>query len=391
MKYSSLFIFIVIIGIAIIVMTSMKIFTKEKTKGSAAKATKKPKKESMTNGIIENMETSKQYLSYNDMYHDRYDGPVSPGMTPGITTTPPTTNMYNTGYDEEEDTYTTPTPTPTLTLTPTLTPIPTASTCDIFSNTNAELSKYFQTSFIGMMEPIMQRVMDDITNSVSSAKTCNSTLSPTEYPYVIKCPGCDISNGVCINCGGKGGRGTSEDDSLGGVTNNLIDTTGDVASGIIQGTGNAVSSVVKGVTDLGDTALNDATLLGVGGELLGSQIVDTAGNLALDAGDGIYNLANNEDEGDEENGGTGINNYNQSGQQGTGGIPFGSLLTAQNNVYTTQEGDEGAGTVQQQQQQQGITTPPTNGGIDNYSAYGALIPKGSNFVPLVASFSAFAK
>ena len=372
MKYSSLFIFTVIIGIAIILMTSMKIFTQGHKKGSWAGVTKgMKKKESMTDDIFENMTTNKKYKSYKEMYDDTYD------------------DIYGVMEDEEdeeeeeeEEDYVSPSPSNTniVEITPSKYK---ASTCDVFSSTNAELSNYFQNSFVGMMEPIIKRVMDDITNSVSSAKSCNSKISSAGYPYAVSCPDCDISNGVCINCGGNGGSGTRN--SVGGVTNNLIDTTGNIAS-----------DVVKGVAGLGETVVNDATLLGVGGEMLGSQVVDTVGNLALNAGQGVYNLANNS--------ATGVGGENQSGGQGAGGIPFGSLLSSnsaetmnQNASGVPSQGEEASqGEEKASSSSSQIMTPPvTSGGgvpgIDNYSAFGALVPKGSNFVPLVASFNAFAK
>jgi hypothetical protein len=317
---------------------------------------------------------------------------------------------------------------------------------DPFYNTTNEISQVFQSSFVGMISPIMERVMENISNTVlnsiddgagkSSNYMLKSEIVPPIYPYYEKCEMCNQTNGVCYNCGGQGGNGTytinangqisrsnvngtsvpqtnqtnSQNTSLGGVINNTVGTAGNVANtalgtasnaldttlgtagnalntvgntvgNVANAAGNTVGSLANTVGGVANTAIGGATALGQGIGDLANNIVDEAGNILDKAGNIIGNIANinpaelkqsynNADAAsqmllDPAQGGAAGSNPLQPGQTGVPG-PGGA-----------------SGAVP-------IATTPIAGN-DIHSAFGALVQKGGDFMPLSSDFSNFVR
>ena len=133
---------------------------------------------------------------------------------------------------------------------------------------------------------------------------------------------------------------------LGGQT---LDTTADILKSTGSGATDLLKSAGSGATDLLKSGASGAT------DLLKST-ASGATDLLKSAGSGLKEIATDN-----------INAANARGGAGTGGLAGSGGVT---------------GT--------GISTRGVNG-VDNYSYYGALVPKGGNYMPVTADFSAFAK
>jgi len=451
--------------------------------------------DSQTNAIDENVPITKNSIFRNFVYPDPNNVSFSGDTSQGPSDT------------ADSDTADSPSTAPPTNIQPCVN-----EACGMIEQTNNQLSMYFQQSFANMMQPIMQRVMDDIAlkvttsgNSGSGDYIPKSEIVPPVYPYVLTCPMCSQSDGVCNYCGGQGGSGTSgvsggnvngtgystsgqsgqsgqtgqsgqNTDEWAGVSNNLINTTGntldnavnvtgntatglattfvdgagnivdsagnvinktvdsagnvinktvDSAGNVINTTvdsaGNVINTTVGTVGNIGQDVVMGATALGAGAELLGSQAIGTVGNAVQGAGSGLYNLAAGTGNGlynlatggggPNYNGGGFQNGYgltaNQASGQGQGGVPFDNLFGTPPYSGEGEGGrvrrvnDDGSvssggavnddGSVSSGGILSGYFSPSPTQPIDNYSAYGALVPKGSDFMPLTASFAAFSK
>ena len=215
-------------------------------------------------------------------------------------------------------------------------------------------------------------------------------IVPPVCPSCPACPSC--AGGVCSNCGGQGGSGTlsttgntvvksttiptsistSTSTNIPGAVASLGTTAGDVAGKTIDATGKLVGgatnigeSAVKGTVGLAKETAGGAVGLAketVGGAVgLAKETVGGAVGLVKEAGAGLKDLLKSNP--------TDIRpNQSQSGQITQGQSVNSQYQTSQSSKYGTQ------------------TT-----GADNYSYYGALPPKSSNFMPITADFSAFGK
>jgi hypothetical protein len=146
--------------------------------------------------------------------------------------------------------------------------------------------------------------------------------------------------------------------------------------------GQVLEDTGSGLKDVTKTALNDATGLAAGAGLGALGLVAGAGmgahDLIEDAGSGATSLL--------RDAGSGVVSLLQSnpanvGQpysqgQGTAG------QTDANGNSTGYYAGSGSG---------GLGTVPTNQFIDPYSYNGALVSKGSNYIPVTDDFSAFRK
>jgi len=176
--------------------------------------------------------------------------------------------------------------------------------------------------------------------------------SPQKYSddYILKtqivppvcptCPNCPSSEGgACTNCGGQGGSGTKDTNgsSIAGGTGPV----GSVVNNTVDAAGNVIGSTVNAAGSIVNTA------------------IDTTGKVVTGTVGAAANVANN-------------------------------LINAPGYVPPPVYGQPGYGQpVYGTQPGQG-TQPGFTAGAD-YSYYGALPPKGANFMPITADFSAFSK
>lgn len=182
--------------------------------------------------------------------------------------------------------------------------------------------------------------------------------SPQKYSddYILKtqvvppvcptCPNCpDGGGGTCTNCGGQGGSGTKDNNGSSMAGGNATPTgpVGSVVNNTVDAAGNVIGSTVNTAGSIVNTA------------------IDTTGKVVSETVGAAANVANNL-----------IN--------APGYVPPPPPMYGQPG-YSTQPmyGQPGYGT------QPGYST-----GAD-YSYYGALPPKGANFMPITADFSAFGK
>jgi len=142
----------------------------------------------------------------------------------------------------------------------------------------------------------------------------------------------------------------------------LLYATGSGATGLVKSAGSGVGQVFNSAGDLVYAAGSGAT------------------GLLRSAGTGVTNILGNAN---NNYGGPGYSNqgYGNQGNQGYGN---------QGNQGYGNQGNQEYGNQGNQNQRyvgQGSGAP----GIDQYSYYGALPPKGSDFMPVTSSFSAFGK
>jgi len=250
------------------------------------------------------------------------------------------------------------------------------------------------------------------------------------YPTVLSCPNCSNSNGgVCNNCGGNGGSGTvgtNGGNTVVGGVNNAVNGVVGLGNNIVGGTFGLGNNIVGGAVDLGKTTLDltkqgvsgaaDLTKQGVSGAAdLTKQGVSGAAELTKEAVTGASNIAGNTvtgavNLGKETVGGAvdltkqaasgTVNELNYligipGGNNGGPGYGYGGYGNGGPGYRGTGSGGPGNGGYGNAGGQQGIpinyNTSGTVPGVDTYSGYGSLVNKGSDFMPLTASFSAFGK
>lgn len=253
------------------------------------------------------------------------------------------------GFDKQSTT----TPATTTTPVTTMTTIPITSQDTSNHIPSSALSEYFKWYWFYK------------TNQNKNSETSEDYILKTQIvpPVCPSCPSCPKCPGsVCGNCGGQGGSGTLstsgntvvQSTNIPGAVASIGSTAGDVAGKTIDATG----KLVGGAADLGEDAVKGTVGLAketVGGAVgLAKETVGGAIGLAREAGSGIKSLLT-------------PNPMNvRSGQ--TQSVQGQYTNNGQVSKYGTQ------------------TT-----GADNYSYYGALPQKSSNFMPITADFSAFGK
>lgn len=219
------------------------------------------------------------------------------------------------------------------------------------------------------------------SDNLYSNKFTNDYMLKTQVvpPVCPTCPSCPLGSGVCTNCGGNGGSGTqgAENESGGGKgptlgqivedtgsgTKQLLEETGSGATNLVRDAGGAAAglgvSAVQGTVGLGKDIVGGTVGLGkdiVGGTVgLGKDIVGGTVGLAREAGSGIANTFGKMNP-------TQVSNINGSSGAGGGYQSAGSGRGS--NVST---------------------------GADHTSYFGALPPKGANFIPVTADFSKFGR
>jgi hypothetical protein len=171
---------------------------------------------------------------------------------------------------------------------------------------------------------------------------------------------------------------TSTVDTAGNVVNKTIDTTSNVFNKTIDTTSNLLTSGATGATNLLTSGVSGAANLLTSGATGATNLVKSGVSgtvdLAKDAGSGIVKVADKT----LNTAGNIVGNLTDGSGYGSGagaGAYYGGL----NTPY-------GSGS--------GYSAPGFSRGsssADNYSYYGALPSKGSNYIPITADFSAFKK
>uniref|UniRef100_A0A6C0ET74 Uncharacterized protein n=1 Tax=viral metagenome TaxID=1070528 RepID=A0A6C0ET74_9ZZZZ len=233
-------------------------------------------------------------------------------------------------------------------------------------------------------------------------------------PVCPSCPSCAYSAGTCSNCGGAGGSGTlnSNGQTLidnGNVPKNvsataLVTSGGAVVSGT-TGSDKPVSNAVDQTTNTLNTTVGTAGVLG-------GQTLDTTADILKSTGSGASDLLKSGASGTSDllksgaSGATdllkttasGATDLLKSGASGatdllkSAGTGLKEIATDNRQAARTSGAAAIAGTAGTGSGVMGAGVSTRGlGGIDSYSYYGALVPKGGNYMPVTADFSAFAK
>ena len=224
-------------------------------------------------------------------------------------------------------------------------------------------------------------------------------------PVCPSCPSCAYSSGTCTNCGGAGGSGTLNGNGQTIVENGKVPTnvtgTAVITSGgaVVSGTTGSENPINNAVSQTTNT-LN--TTVGTAG-VLGGQTLDTTADILKSTGSGATDLL--------KSAGSGATDLLKSGASGATDLLKSTASGATNLLKSAGTGlkeiatdnrkaAEARGVGQVSGGGAGVGAPGVAGagiqtrgsaGIDNYSYYGALVPKGGNYMPVTADFSAFAK
>ena len=219
------------------------------------------------------------------------------------------------------------------------------------------------------------------SDNLYSNKFTNDYMLKTQVvpPVCPTCPSCSSGSGVCTNCGGNGGSGTqgtsgSDGPSVGQIVENtgsgakqLLEDAGSGATNLVRDAGGAALGVGAVGAGLGVSAVQGTVGLGkdiVGGTVgLGKDIVGGTVGLGKDIVGGTVGLA--------REAGSGIANT------------FGKMNPTQvSDINGSSGGYQSAGNGRGSN----VST-----GSDHTSYFGALPPKGANFIPITADFSKFGR
>ena len=163
----------------------------------------------------------------------------------------------------------------------------------------------------------------------------------------------------------------------GNIANNAINTTSTLLTSGASGATNLVKSGATGAVDLVESGASGATNLVKSGASGAVNLVESgatgAVNLLKSAGSGAVGLIDNTVDKTTNVLNNLVSGGNRGGSGGNTSAYYGGTNLPVGNGYSAPGFSQGA--------------PP----IDNYSYYGALPNKGSNYIPITADFSAFAK
>jgi hypothetical protein len=183
---------------------------------------------------------------------------------------------------------------------------------------------------------------------------------------------------------------------------NLVGDVADVAGDAVRGTADLVGDAVKGTADIvGDTVKGSADLVGdaVKGtaNLTGKAVKGTV-NLAGDVAEDVVDVAEDVVSGVANIGSSALY-YSPAQVGGTNVYGYGAGVAQVNSVAPINgvagsgvapiNGVASAGTAGANKGN--VASIPQTPGNDMYSYFGALPSKGSNFIPITTSFSAFGK
>jgi len=188
------------------------------------------------------------------------------------------------------------------------------------------------------------------------------------------CPAC--SNGVCVQCGGKGGSGAKDRGGANGGSgekhrnDEVIHEIGrDLNKGLREGGDLAQDAVTTIGKDVDKGLRGVGSLLQDGATTIGKDIKHVSDAILPHWGGGVGEINNN------------YNNYiNYSPPPPIAGRYTGYQDQTQNikNTYNSPSAN----------------SPPPVPGVDIYSYYGALVPKdgnSNNYMPVMSDFSHFGR
>ena len=178
-------------------------------------------------------------------------------------------------------------------------------------------------------------------------------------PVCPSCPSC-TGNGSCTNCGGQGGCGTLNANGSTVVAGNTS------VPNMPTTTASNYQMPAQTIQTPPDDSLKiqGGTQKGPQGPGIINNTVDTAGKIVGGTVGAVAGVANNA-----------INTVGKILTQGEGSQGSNSLYSSSDTASIPGQGQAVSG-----------STP-----IDNYSRYGALVSKGSNFIPVTSDFSQFGK
>lgn len=239
-------------------------------------------------------------------------------------------------------------------------------------------------------------------------------IVPPVCPSCPSCPACaggsacasGKDSGVCANCGGNGGSGTLTKEGtstvkdaapIRNVVARTVESTGDVAEkaitttgDVLKTTGSEVSSLVRsagsGTTDILKSTASGAT------DILKSTASGTT-DLLKSTASGTTDLLKSTASGTTDllkSAGSGTVDLLKSAGRGTASLLSPSHPSYRQSVIYPQGAVKRTGETQRvapaaMYKGQGL------GPSDYYSMYGATQPKGDDFIPITADFSAFRK
>jgi hypothetical protein len=235
-------------------------------------------------------------------------------------------------------------------------------------------------------------------NNVSDSGDYGDYIAKTAIIPPV-CPQCSSSGaGICTNCGGNGGSGTTSH-----YKNRFSDFLATYGSGYKgNGTwagfagrgptlGQVADDTVKGTVDVAKTVVNDATGLAAGAGLGAIGLAAGAKDLLEDAGSGTVGLLKDT--------ASGTKDLLKDAGSGAASLLKSNPIKLNNPSATSASASNSSGQTNNPYQSgyysQGTYNLPNNPlgiqGIDPYSYNGALVSKGSNFIPVTNDFSNFRK
>jgi hypothetical protein len=223
----------------------------------------------------------------------------------------------------------------------------------------------------------------------TNSQYSNNYLLKTQIVPPV-CPSCPTATCASTASNVDGGKdsssGSTKKDSNGNIITDTVDTAGNVINKTVDTTSNLLTSGATGATNLltsGVTGATDLLKSGVTGsvDLVKSGVsgatdlvksgVSGSVDLLKDAGSGVVKVADKT----LKTTGNIVGDLTSGNPNAVGGAGayYGGLNTPYGSGYSAPGFSRGS--------------PP----VDNYSYYGALPNKGSNYIPITADFSAFKK
>jgi hypothetical protein len=216
-----------------------------------------------------------------------------------------------------------------------------------------------------------------------------TAVVPPVCPSCAYCSGGRCGGGVCTNCGGQGGNGTSGGyrfaDYLvkfGSGTKDLVEDAGSGATNLVRDAGSGATNLVRdaGTAGLGVLAVGAGLGVGAvqGGVGLAKETVGGAVGLAKETVGGTIGLA-------REAGSGVVGALKSHPMKIRERREDGEYRRQDGADYPDRDGRGGRGTYTLP------NAPLGQSGIDPYSYNGALVSKGGNYIPITSDFSAFGK